>query len=70
MCTRNEKLFRTDKIIYYLLDINSNKLDFIIGGDLTVDMVSGEIIEREEEGSFENFKLELKENSYVEAKVN
>ena len=28
------------------------------------------IIEREEEGSFENFKLELKENSYVEAKVN
>ena len=53
-----------------MLDINSNKLDFIIGGDLTVDMVSGEIIEREEEGSFENFKLELKENSYVEAKVN
>ena len=63
-------LEQADKIIYYLLDINSNKLDFIIGGDLTVDMVSGEIIEREEEGSFENFKLELKENSYVEAKVN
>lgn len=63
-------LEQADKIIYYLLDINSNKLDFIIGVDLTVDMVSGEIIEREEEGSFENFKLELKENSYVEAKVN
>lgn len=71
-CVKGMKnyLEQADKIIYYLLDINSNKLDFIIGGDLTVDMVSGEIIEREEEGSFENFKLELKENSYVEAKVN
>ena len=63
-------LEQVDKIIYYLLDINSNKLNFIMGRDLIVDIVSGEIIEREEERSFENFELELKENSYVEAKVN
>lgn len=62
-------LEQVDKITHYVVDTNAIKLDFLTGGDLIIDMETGEIKEREAYKNT-NFEPDLKENSYVEVKVN
>lgn len=63
-------LEQVNKITHYVIDTNARKLDFLTGGDLIMDVKTGEIKERDEDFDYMNFEIELKENSYVEAKAN